>query len=101
MPRKNPPNFDVLAKHILALSDEWNQPALVAAQPNGRLHAITAVLETCFGPDGAEAIARDLITEFDEFDEALTESSLNDAVQPGPRERQDHLAKMLRRELSE
>jgi hypothetical protein len=101
MPRKNPPNFDVLAKHILALSDAWKEPERIAAEPAGRLQAITTVITTCFGPDGAEAIARDLITEFDDFDDALLEASINESVDPGPTERQDQLAKMLRREFSD
>ena len=101
MRRKNPPNFDALAKHILALSDEWKVPERIAAEPEGRLQALTTLITTCFGPDSAEAIARDLITEFDDFDDALLEASINDVVDVGPMERQNHLAKMLKREFSD
>jgi hypothetical protein len=96
--RKGPPNYQVLAQHVLQTSDTWQQPEMLADQPGGRVHALTALIETCFGPDSAEAIARDLIIELDEFD--LGDPDDPDS-KPTPAERQEFLAKWLRNEFDD
>ena len=94
--RKGTPNYRVLARHVLKTSDIWQNPEVLADQPGGRLHALTALIETCFGPDSAEAIARDLIIELDEFDLGDPDDS---STKPTPAEREEFMAQWLRNEF--
>lgn len=96
--RKGSPNYQVLAQHVLKTSAIWQQPERVSEQPGGRLQALTALIETCFGPDSAEAIARDLIIELDEFDLGDPDDPTS---KPTPEEREVFLAKWLQQEFSD
>jgi hypothetical protein len=87
----------MLAKHILTISDTWTTRGERAIEPNGRVLAIAGLIETCFGRDSAEAIAIDLITELDEFDEAQKE----ERDEPDPEARQEHMAGLLRKEFGD
>jgi hypothetical protein len=96
--RKGTPNYHVLAQHVLKISDTWQQPEMLADQPDGRFHALTALIATCFGSDGAEAIARDLIIELDEFDRGDPDDS---STKPPPAKREEFLAGWLRNEFDD
>ncbi len=94
--RKGPPNYHALAQHVLQTSDTLQQPEMLADEPGGRLHALTALIETCFGPDSAEAIARDLIIELDDFDRGDPD---NPTAKPTQAEREEFLAEWLQNEF--
>jgi hypothetical protein len=94
--RKGTPNYHALAQHVLKTSDTWQQPEILVDEPGGRLHALTALFETCFGPDSAEAIARDLIIELDAFDRGDPDDP---TTKPTTVEREEFLTRWLRNEF--
>jgi len=96
--RKGPPNYYVLAQHVLKTSDLWQQPDMLADQPGGRFRALTAIIATCFGSGSAEAIARDLIIELDEFDRGDPNDS---STNPTLAKREEFLAGWLRNEFDD
>jgi hypothetical protein len=97
MLRKKAPNFEELARRFLMIVDAEKPLATVKAEPDGSLHAATALLTLCFGPDGAEAIAREMIREIELYD---VEADVIE-IDPLPQSRNAFLTDLLRREFSE
>lgn len=97
MSGKRMANFEELARRILVIVDDWQQLQRVSPQPDGTLPEIAALLTLCFGPDGAEAITRELISEIEIFDSA----DEDETMPPNAESRTAFLAQLLRNEFSD
>ena len=97
MIRKKSANFDELAKRILTMVDAGKRPQSLKVEPDETLRAITALITLCFGPDGAEAIARELISEIELYDVGADGFEIDPVTQ----DRNSFLAGLLRKEFAE
>jgi hypothetical protein len=97
MTRKKSANFDELAKRILTIVDAGKRPQSLKIEPDGTLRAITALITLCFGPDGAEAVARELISEVELYDVGADGFE----VDPVTQDRNAFLADLLRKEFTD
>lgn len=89
------PDFTDIAEHMLAIIDVWNRPEM-SGSPFGRLDAVTSMSRICFGEYQARTVANRVLSNFDEFDERLSQ----DRCEPDHDERKKYLTKLLLAEFA-